>query len=150
MTWTRAMVEARFLEAVETLKLLPGDWPRQYFSAMPQPIREVGESYNWDGARADLERSAQAVATAEAIDRLDQVLEWNRWLTRDEIRVVWGCALGTPRKWIARKIRRDRDTVYRWRNRALGKVLRRLNREEAKTRENIPCGKYDKSGSVSC
>lgn len=132
MDWTLELVMDRYFEAIETLKLLPADWPRRYFTMMPQPIRKASESFNWDGARADLERSARVRAAPEAIDRLDEVLEWNRWLTRGEIRVVWGWALGVPRIWIARKIRRDRRTVDRWRKRALGKVLSHLNGSETK------------------
>lgn len=138
MDWTLELVMDRYFEAIETLKLLPADWPRRYFTMMPQPIRKASESFNWDGARADLERSARVAATPDAIDRLDEVLEWNRWLTRGEVRVVWGWALGAPRMWIARKIRRDRRTVDRWRKRAMNKVLGRLNGRRAENLESCP------------
>ncbi len=117
----------RYREAAETLKLLPGDGPRGYGSAMPQPIRSASEAYNWDGARADLEQSAaRAVAKPKAIDRLDEVLGWNCWLNRDEIRMVWGWAVGAPMVWIARKLHKKKSAVYELRKSALDKVLKRL------------------------
>lgn len=122
MTWTLEMVMDRYFEAVETLKFLPGDWPRRYFSAMPRFKSE----FDRDGAREDLEQSVRAVAGPAAIARLDEVLAWTLWLDGRERIVVWAKAQRAPNRAIQRKIGRGRHTIRRIHLRAMEKIIFRM------------------------
>ncbi|KKN77983.1 hypothetical protein LCGC14_0355480 [marine sediment metagenome] len=96
---------------------------------MPLPIREHSESYNWLAAQDALARSTKYQATAAEIDRMDEVLSWNKWLTRLETTVIWGMAERKPVKEIGRKIARGRYTVHRIMKGAMGKIIKNLRKK---------------------
>jgi len=61
------------------------------------------------------------------VDRMDETLEWLRWLEPDETRLVWLRAEGVGWKPICARFGVGRTTAWhRW-NAALGKIAVRLN-----------------------
>ena len=49
----------------------------------------------------------------EAIDRMDETLDWMRWLELDETKLTWAVACGINRKVIGAKFGIHRGTVWR-------------------------------------
>ena len=121
---TPEIIYERFAEAAKTLALLPTERPAQYGNAWPDYIRDREVSYNTAGAIARLEAATRVSADPQAIDRLDEVLVWSQFvLTDGKRKVMWGIAMGAPVKWIARKIGKNRTTVYRWRDSAVAMII---------------------------
>lgn len=108
--WTPKMVEARFEEAADTLRRLPTQRIQQYRSTWPAVIRDAAEAYGWANIRIRLGPPA-----ADAIDRMDECLEWFTWLDGDDARLVWLRAVGVPWKLICGRIGVSRTTAWqRW------------------------------------
>lgn len=121
MTWTVELVERMLAEAADTLRRLPADKPRGYFSTMPTPVRRVVE------AADAMPTPSRQPAPAAAIDRLDQVLSWNAWLSEDQLRVVWARACGVPWRPLCRRLGCGRTKAWQTWVTALALIKARLN-----------------------
>lgn len=111
--WTPQLVAQRIEEAVETLRRLPvaGLKPKEYGNTWPTVVHEFCEAYGWNDAISRL-----GPPTSDAIGRMDEVMEWFRWLKPNQVRLLWARASGAPWKVIMRIFRCDRSTVWRnWR-----------------------------------
>ena len=122
--WDGKMVAARLEEAVETIKRLPANGlkPTGYVSSWPPILREFFEAYGWNKLEVRL-----GPPSPEAIDRMEEVLEWLRWLEPDQVRLVWLHAEGVPRKLIMARIGVSRATAWRMWAAALVVIATRLN-----------------------
>ncbi|MBF0263522.1 MAG: hypothetical protein HQL97_16985, partial [Magnetococcales bacterium] len=110
--WTQKMVAEQLEEAVTTLQRLPmpGSKPAGYGTSWPPVIREFCEAYGWNEAEF---RTPHPLP--EAITRMDNSLEWLRWLAPEEIKLVWLRAERRPWKEIARHFGVGRTTAWsRW------------------------------------
>lgn len=128
MTWTVELVEQALAEAAETLRRLPGHKPRGYFNTMPTPIRTLAEL-----AEAEPAPRRPPPPTAAAIDRLDAVLGWMRWLSEEQVRVVWARASGVPWRPLCLRLGCGRTKAWRIWVTALVLLKARLNAEKAVT-----------------
>lgn len=128
MTWTVELVEQALAEAAETLRRLPGHKPRGYFNTMPTPIRTLAEL-----AEAEPASRRPPPPTAAAIDRLDAVLGWMRWLSEEQVRVVWARASGVPWRPLCLRLGCGRTKAWRIWVTALVLLKARLNAEKAVT-----------------
>lgn len=122
MAWTVELVEAMLCEAADTLRRLPGHRPKGFFSTMPTPVRSLQELLDAEPAP-----SSRLPAGAAAIDRLDQVLTWSRWLDEEQTRVVWARALGVPWRPLCRRLGCGRTKAWRIWVTALVVIKARLN-----------------------
>ncbi len=122
-TWTPKMVEARVEEAADTLRRLPEERMRTARSAWPPVIRDFWEMYGVEPARLRL-----GPPSAAAIDRMDQALEWLRWLEADDARIVWLRACDVRWKAICWRLGADRPSLWRRWVAALALIAARLNR----------------------
>ena len=120
--WSPDSVFERYQDAVATLRLLPGDMPRRYFNAWPDIVRNPSEGYGYREPRA-----VRSTAGPGAIDRLDETLEWNNHLSRQELRAVWCAASGVPKRYVAKRLRVSVSTVYRLIESGLLNVAAELN-----------------------
>ena len=122
--WDGKMVAARLEEAAETMKRLPatGLKPSSYISSWPPILREFWEAYGWNDLKIRL-----GPPPSEAIDRMDESLEWLRWLEPDQVRLVWLHAERVPRKLIMARIGVSRATAWRMWAAALVVIATRLN-----------------------
>lgn len=118
---TEAEIIARLEAAGATLLALRiAIGPTGHRSAMPEPVREAGQSYGWSQATA-----RPATPCAAAIDAMDEALSWVNLIPPDRYvlrRIVNARALVSPTTqrhlytWsaIARLIGADRKAVARW------------------------------------
>lgn len=121
--WTPKLVEARIEEAADTLRRLPEERVRTTRSTWPPIIRDFWEMYGVEPARLRL-----GPPSAAAIDRMDQTLEWLRWLEADDARIVWLRACDVRWKVICWRMGCDRPTLWRRWVAALVLIAGRLNR----------------------
>jgi hypothetical protein len=120
--WTPIMVEERFEEAAFTLRRLPSVRVQGYVSTWPAVIREFYEAYGSEPARIRL-----GPPTAAAITRMDEALEWLRWLDDPEdVRVVWARACGLPWKLLCYRFGAGRTTLWRRWSMAMITIAARL------------------------
>lgn len=120
--WTPKLVEIRLEEAADTLGRLPPVKVQGYFSTWPPVVRDFWEAFGWHDAEVRL-----GPPTPKAIDRMDEALQWLRWLEPDETRLVWLRAEGVRWKPICARFGIGRTTAWhRW-NSALGKIAVCLN-----------------------
>ncbi len=108
--WTQKMVAARMEEAASILRRLPGERPAGYVSSWPTVIHEAMEAYGWN----DVELRP-GPPPADAITRMDESLEWLRWIAIEDVRLVWLRAEQKPWKELARLFGACRTTIWsRW------------------------------------
>jgi hypothetical protein len=107
--------------------------PTGHRSAMPEPVREAGQSYGWSQATA-----RPAVPSAAAIDAMDEALGWVGLIPADRYvlrRIVHARAIVSPTNqrhlftWsaIARLIGADRRAVQRWHAQGIALIAARIN-----------------------
>ncbi|MBF0178334.1 MAG: helix-turn-helix domain-containing protein [Magnetococcales bacterium] len=121
--WTPKMVADQLEEAASTLYRLPEVRPAGYGSGWPQVIHDAMDVSDWE--EPPLVRPGPP--TADAIARMDESLEWLRWLGRDDVRLLWLRAERRPWKEISRAMGTCRTTVWtRWKE-ALLQIAVRLN-----------------------
>lgn len=120
--WTAKLVEARLEEAADTLRRLPSIKVQGYFSTWPPIIRDFWDAFGWHDAEVRL-----GPPSPQAIDLMDETLQWLRWLEPDEVRLVWLRAEGVRWKLICARFGVGRTTAWhRWSG-ALEKIAARLS-----------------------
>lgn len=123
--WNAQMVAERLEEAVDTLRRLPVKdlKPMGFRASWPVMLQDLCEA---DGP-ADV-RVKMGPPTSDAIDRMDEVMEWLRWLEPDDVQLLWLRAELVPWKMIMRKLGKIRSTLVHRRNMALARIAVALNR----------------------
>jgi hypothetical protein len=120
--WTASLVEERMVEAADTLKRLPEERVRGYFSTWPTVIRDYWEAFG----REDV-RLRRGPPSAAAIDRMDEALAWLAWLDPAEARIVWLRASGERWKTVCWKVGLARTAAHQHWIYALCVISWRLN-----------------------
>ena len=105
--WTVTLVEERMAEAADTLRRLPEERVRGYFSIWPPAIRDYWEAFGREDVR--LRRGPPHPA---AIDRMDEALPWLAWLDPAEARIVWLRASGERWKSVCWKVGLARTAAH--------------------------------------
>ncbi len=100
-------VAERLKEAAATLKRLPDEKLHRLRSNWPETIPVWGD-YGDEKTRVRL-----GPPSPEAIDRMDEALDWFRWLEPDETKLAWAVACGINRKLIGSRFGIHRGTVWR-------------------------------------
>ena len=116
---TPTEVAERFKEAAEVLRRLPEERPRGYRSSMPDPVKTFWESWGQDGNPTGLYRQRPTEVhlgppEASAIDRMLEVLDWNRALSKRQRKLIWARAYGASWDEISWRHRKHIRTVQRW------------------------------------
>jgi hypothetical protein len=122
--WTPRLVEAYLAEAADTLRRLPQHRIRGYFSTWPEILRDAWET----SSCAD--RPIRLAPSPGAVDQMDWVLPWLRWVEECDRRIVWDRANGRPWKPIASDHGIERTTAWRRWTYALVTIAARLNAVE--------------------
>lgn len=120
--WSASLVEERMVEAADTLKRLPEERVRGYFSTWPTVIRDYWEAFG----REDV-RLRRGPPSAAAIDRMDEALAWLAWLDPAEARIVWLRASGERWKTVCWKVGLARTAAHQHWMYALCVISWRLN-----------------------
>ena len=122
--WDGKMVAARLEEAAETMKRLSvtGLKPSSHTTSWPPVLQEFYEAYGYEKARVRL-----GPPTGDAISRMDDSLDWLRWLEPDQVRLAWSRAERIPWKLIMRQFGISRETARQRYLVALVSIASRLN-----------------------
>lgn len=119
--WNPKMVANRMEEAASTLRRLPSVKPKGHASSWPPVIQEL-----MDICRGDAHLRL-GPPPADAITRMDECLEWLKWLESNQVHLVWLHAERVPRKVILGKLGVSRVTAWRLWAAALTIIATRLN-----------------------
>ena len=125
--WTQKLVAARLEEAADTMKRLPEIKPQQHQSAWPPIIREFWEAYGWDQAKVRL-----GPPLPEAITRMDECMEWLKWLEPEQMQLVWAKAERFPWKEILPRFGMGRTKAWEFWMAALLEIAIHLNTKNQK------------------
>ena len=125
--WTIEMVEARLEEAASVMKRLPPVRVPGYFSTWPRTLVEFADRVGQQPEPMRLPPPSPA-----AITRMEQALDWLRWLEPQDAKLVWARANGARWKNICWTIGLTRSSAHiHWRY-ALSVIVLRLSKK------NIP------------
>jgi hypothetical protein len=121
--YTVTDVAERFEEAAHTLHRLPRVGVQGYFNAMPEVIRTAAETLQEEKLPMRL-----GPPSAEAISKMEEVLEWIWWLDdEDERRLVWLRAERVVWKRICWRLGCGRTKAWQMWTYSLLKIVTRLN-----------------------
>lgn len=121
-SWTVEAVESRLEDAAHVIRRLPPVRVPGYFNTWPSMLIEFA-----DRIGREPERMRMPPPSTEAITRMEQSLEWLRWLEGDDAKLVWARSEGMPWKQICCRFGIARATAdRRWRY-ALALIAFRLN-----------------------
>ena len=95
--WTPEKIAERFEECVWVLNRLPDGGGSRYAAYWPEII------YSKDELRRQPKRHLRLRPLPDAIDRMEETLQWIQWVSEDYRKLVWLRAYGTPWREIARK-----------------------------------------------
>lgn len=125
--YTVTDVADRFEEAAQTLHRLPRVGVQGYFNAMPEVIRTAAETLQEEKLPMRL-----GPPSAEAISKMEEVLEWIWWLDdEDERRLVWLRAERVVWKRICWRLGCGRTKAWQMWTYSLLKIVTRLNTKQA-------------------
>ena len=125
--YTVTDVADRFEEAAQTLHRLPRVGVQGYFNAMPEVIRTAAEVLQEEKLPMRL-----GPPSAEAISKMEEVLEWIWWLDdEDERRLVWLRAERVVWKRICWRLGCGRTKAWQMWTYSLLKIVTRLNTKQA-------------------
>jgi len=119
--WTASRVADQLEEAVDTLKKLPPVVVQGYFNLWPQIRYEALEILQQEPQLLRL------AASTAAITRMEQTLDWMKWLEIEERRLIWKRAAKRRWKEICWEFGCDRSTAWRKWVLALTKISSHLN-----------------------
>ena len=139
---TIAALEERLHEAIRTLRALP-DRERKWIHAAgarwPDTLREVADVLALALERVQQGKSAfesmrgpRYTPSKEAIDRMDEALDWLRVLDKDQLRILTLRAFGMSWERIGWRFRKSDRTMQRWYRDALETVLLAVRRNGPK------------------
>jgi len=124
--YTVTDVAERFEEAAHTLHRLPRVGVQGYFNAMPEVIRTAAETLQEEKLPMRL-----GPPSAEAISKMEEVLEWIWWLDdEDERRLVWLRAERVVWKRICWRLGCGRTKAWQMWTYSLLKIVTRLNTKQ--------------------
>lgn len=122
LQWTPALVEERLVEAAETMKRLPEVRVQGYYNSWPTILREFS-----DRVGEAPQRLRRPPPSPTAITRMEEALQWLRWLEADDARLVWMRAEGARWREICGRFGIARATANRRFEYALCVIVWRLS-----------------------
>lgn len=125
MAVTPREVEDQMEEAARTLRRLPnplGSGARGYGSSWPEYVREAKDAYGYHESRM------RVVPSAAQIDRMEAALQWLRYLSPEDARIVWMRAEGARWKAVCIQAGCTRQTAWRRWAAALQTISKAVNR----------------------
>lgn len=134
-TWSADQVRARLVEAFAIERRMPGQGLRRLASAWPAaPLHEFRDLVGWDDARErvlDTWSKSKGVYSWE-VTRMEEAIEWFRWLPEGERRCLMAWAAAKVRGIPIRKVLRKHGgwthaTFYRRRDQGSERIANRLN-----------------------
>lgn len=105
--WTASRVEERLAEAAGVLKRLPEEKVQGYFSAWPDVVHNIHESFGWHDPVL-----RRPWPSPGSIDRMDEAMQWLQWLEADVAKICWFRAAGERWKKICGRVGLQRTAVH--------------------------------------
>jgi Domain of unknown function (DUF6362) len=87
--WTVMMVEERVVEAADVMKRLPDVCVPGHFNTWPRILSEFSDLVSREPTRG-----TRVAPSANAISRMEEALEWLKWLEPMDRKIVWLRASG--------------------------------------------------------
>jgi hypothetical protein len=134
--WTAELVKQRLKEAFAVLQRLPGDGLRRVGPAWPaQPMHSFADVVGWDNAgdgpsdRVLADWAHSRGATSREVSRMEEALDWLRWLEGDELvwLQAWANAKRLSKRRMLQKRGLSRTSFYRTIELAARRIADRLN-----------------------
>ena len=116
------MVEERFVEAADVMKRLPNVCVPGHFNTWPRMLYEFSDLVGQEPPRATRVRP-----NADAISRMEETLDWLKWLEPTDRKVVWLRASGERWKTVCWKVGLQRAAAHEHWLYALCVIAWRLN-----------------------
>ena len=120
--WTPAMVEERLVEAADILKRLPSPRVQGFYSLWPA----IAPSFD-DLVGQTPRPMTRPWPAPDAIDRMEETLDWLKWLEPEDVKLVWARAENTPWKMVCWRFGISRPTAHRRWQYAVSVITWRLN-----------------------
>ncbi len=131
MDITARGVEDRMEEAALTLRRLPnppGSGPKGYGQSWPEYVQEAKDAYGYHDVRM------RVVPSAAEIQRMDECIDWLRFIEPDDARIVWLRAEGYRWRQVCIQAGCVRQTAWRRWVASLQTIANNLNRQDKSAR----------------
>ena len=119
--WTTAQVQDRLELAAGVMRQMPGVMPQGFFNAWPEYFHSFADKV---GQEPQLRRPRPS---PRQITQAEEAMLWLRWLEKDDARLVWLRANGTPWKPICWQLGMSRATANRRWQYGIAVIVWRLN-----------------------
>ena len=120
--WTPERVRDRLMEAADVLKRLPTERVQGYFNLWPEVVHSFADLFGQTPEPMRLPPPPPA-----AISRMEETLDWLKFLSPEDARLVWVRAEGAPWKAICWRFGVARATAHRRWQYGLAVIALRLN-----------------------
>ena len=119
--WTTAQVQDRLELAAGVMRQMPGVMPQGFFNAWPEYFHSFADKVGQEPQMRRPRPSPRQITEAE------EAMLWLRWLEKDDARIVWLRANGSPWKPICWQFGISRATADRRYQYGLAVIVWRLN-----------------------
>lgn len=123
--WTTAQVQDRLELAAGVMRQMPGVMPQGFFNAWPEYFHSFADKVGQEPQMRRPRPSPRQITQAE------EAMLWLRWLEKDDARLVWLRANGTPWKPICWELGISRATANRRWQYGMAVIVWRLNGRSA-------------------
>ena len=129
--WTTAQVQDRLELAAGVMRQMPGVIPQGFFNAWPEYFHSFADKVGQEPQMRRPRPSPRQITQAE------EAMLWLRWLEKDDARLVWLRANGTPWKPICWELGISRATANRRWQYGIAVIVWRLNGKRVPTKRSI-------------
>lgn len=129
--WTTAQVQDRLELAAGVMRQMPGVMPQGFFNAWPEYFHSFADKVGQEPQMRRPRPSPRQITQAE------EAMLWLRWLEKDDARLVWLRANGTPWKPICWELGISRATANRRWQYGVAVIVWRLNGKRVPTKRSI-------------
>ncbi|CAM4339971.1 DUF6362 family protein [Palleronia rufa] len=129
--WTTAQVQDRLELAAGVMRQMPGVMPQGFFNAWPEYFHSFADKVGQEPQMRRPRPSPRQITQAE------EAMLWLRWLEKDDARLVWLRANGTPWKPICWELGLSRATADRRHQYGLAVIVWRLNGKSPPTKRSM-------------
>ena len=129
--WTTAQVQDRLELAAGVMRQMPGVMPQGFFNAWPEYFHSFADKVGQEPQMRRPRPSPRQITQAE------EAMLWLRWLEKDDARLVWLRANGTPWKPICWELGISRATANRRWQYGIAVIVWRLNGRQVPQNRSI-------------
>lgn len=138
MNFTARTIEDRMEEAALTLRRLPnppGSGPKGFGQSWPEYVHETKHAYGYHEARM------RVVPSTAEIQRMEECIDWLRFIGPEEARIVWLRAEGWRWRHVCIQAGCVRQTAWRRWVAALQTMANHLNKQDKSARRTTTAKK---------